>query len=269
MSITFTSAQIGYTNPTLPRIEAPEIAVAQFNNNTVNVNNSNCWRGDCIGFRNPFNQNLNTTNAPTFNGLTSNAVINSYIAGISGEWLRFGVLGGAIPIGHITSENGVFQMEPFSGFDIYIGNLSKVAFRGTNAGYYDAVASAGINFYLGATKTLESNMTRTHVYTNFTASGVQSNFTNNVFIGNNLTVGQIARTQYLNASREVCVEGGVCLNKTIEVLTTNLLQNGSIVYYNGTRWLSLNKTVGNNLALVYCNTGGFSWVDNTAGTCPI
>lgn len=40
------------------------------NNNSINVNNSNCWQGDCGGFRNPFDQSLNTTNNVNFANIT-------------------------------------------------------------------------------------------------------------------------------------------------------------------------------------------------------
>lgn len=44
-------------------------------NNTIgNVNSSTCWQGDCGGFRNPFNQNLNTTDNVQFRNITSQNV---------------------------------------------------------------------------------------------------------------------------------------------------------------------------------------------------
>lgn len=263
-TIAMYGSSVGF-NSTFNSTYAPWAYNQTFNNNTGSVNRSNCWKDDCAGFRNPFNQWLNTTNTPTFNGLTSNSVINSYIAGVAGEWLRFGVLGGAIPVGHITAENGYFQIEPFGGFDIYIGNLSKVAFRGTDTGYFDAVSSSGVRFYHGASTVYEGNTTLTTIAsTNGLRVSGGLNVTLNANIVNNLTV-----SGSINATRDICVTNGGCLNESLTVKSQSIKINNSLIYWNSTAWIPLNKTMGNNLALVYCSVGGLSWIDNTAGVCPL
>lgn len=171
--ITFASAQLGYNNPKLPRIEAPQVTPSSINNNSVNVNNSNCWQGDCAGFRNIFNQNLNTTNTPTFTGANFFGQILSDIPGGLGTWHRYTVLGGAFPIGFVTSENFVFQISPENGFDLYMGNFSTSTFVAGNTNGLSQIYSAKsfITQILGAGSTFETNLSRTTIYGNSSIKG--------------------------------------------------------------------------------------------------
>ncbi len=80
---------------------------------------------------------------------------------------------------------------------------------------------------------------------------------------------KIALRNPLNNTKDICVTGGNCLNKSLTVESQWTRVNRSVIYWNSTAWVPLNKTPTTNQALVYCNNGGLSWIDNTAGVCPL
>lgn len=159
--------------------------------NTVLLNNTIAQYGNLIGFNstynatyaqfaynqtraiNPFNQDLNTTNTPTFTGANFFGQILSDIPGGLGTWHRYTVLGGAFPVGFVTSENFVFQISPENGFDLYMGNFSTSTFVAGNTNGLSQVYSAKsfITQILGAGSTFETNLSRTTIYGNSTIKG--------------------------------------------------------------------------------------------------
>lgn len=159
--------------------------------NTVLLNNTIAQYGNLIGFNstynatyaqfaynqtraiNPFNQDLNTTNTPTFTGANFFGQILSDIPGGLGTWHRYTVLGGAFPIGFVTSENFVFQISPENGFDLYMGNFSTSTFVAGNTNGLSQVYSANsfITQILGAGSTFETNLSRTTIYGNSSIKG--------------------------------------------------------------------------------------------------
>lgn len=92
------------------------------NNNSVNVNNSNCWQSDCSGFRNPFNQVLNTTNAPTFAGGTFTGGTSYDVASGIGIWQSFTILGGIGPVATLNSLTGFFYFQSANDFPLGFAN---------------------------------------------------------------------------------------------------------------------------------------------------
>ncbi|MBS3083907.1 hypothetical protein J4423_03825 [Candidatus Pacearchaeota archaeon] len=74
----------------------------------------------------------------------------------------------------------------------------------------------------------------------------------------------------INSTKDVCIDGGKCLNRTIEVYTDNLIKNNSLIYFNGVnnRWESLNTSHSDNAKLTYCSVGGLQWLTSPA-TCPL
>lgn len=186
--MTLVSSQLGYNNPNLPRIDAPKVEVAPVNNNTLNVNNSNCWQGDCSGFRNPFNQNLNTTNQPIFAGINTTAKTQADVS-VLGNWHCFSFL--TIDIGCLTSENGIFQFTTKNNFDLYFTNDDLTSqFNLLDSGRIIARVTNSyiINNVLTAIASFETNSSKTTIYNNFTGSGLINNLTNNLFVGQNTTI---------------------------------------------------------------------------------
>lgn len=127
------------------------------------------------------NVNLGS-NTITAGGGTYNGQLNSDIPAGLGLWHRYTVLNGVFPIGRVTSENGVFQIMPENGFDLWMGNFStSVLALGHTSGNTQVYSQR--SFYaeiLGGGRTFETNATGTKVFTN-------------------LTIGQLAKlTPYTN-----------------------------------------------------------------------
>lgn len=245
------SAQLGYNNPNLPKIESPEIPVAQFNNNTVNVNNSNCWQGDCLGMRNIFNQNLNTTNNVEFVNITTTDRFISTLSGVSGVWHSYYVLGTFLEIGRVTSELGVFQIKSLANLDIYFSNDDTTAFvSASDTGYVLARAISGFFVDNGAIRSFESNVTRTHIYNNASFTGTINNFTNNIFIAQNTTIKGLRH--------DWAVSNGI-----INATGVNITSNHQT--YNITANTALDTTYNNTLdRVVYIDVSFTSLVPATA-----
>ena len=267
--ISFVSAQ-NYNNPNLPRIQPPEVLVSPVNNNSINVNNSNCWQGNCLGFNASFNQflplenktrvhcsnvtgnSLCTTQSPTFAGGTFLGELISDVPGGFGIWHRYTVLGGIFPVGRVTSENGVFQIMPENGFDLWMGNFSTSTFRAGNTDGISGIFSARtfVVEILGGARTFESNATETRIYGNSSFGGVINNFTNNVFIGQNTSIKGLRH--------DWAVANGI-----INATGVNITSNHQT--YNITSFTSLDTTYNNTLdRVVYIDVSFTSTVPSGA-----
>lgn len=219
------------------------------NNNTISVNNSNCWKGDCGGFRAQVNQNVNTTGTPTFASETLNQ-------GGLGTWVTFSFVG--IPIGVITSALGAFQFQAQNNFDYYLTNddLSAILTIKDNG----QITATGTNFQVPTVA--DFNVSRTSIYNNFTLSGIADFNKSRVSIYNNMTV-----TGYINATRDVCVTNGNCLNKTIAPVNTPYKNNTITYWNNNTRVWDILQGPNNNGYLAQCS-GALMWL-SIGAVCPI
>lgn len=257
-------------NPNLPKITSDRTTVlTSVNNNSLNVNNSNCWKNDCVGFRDTSNQATNTTSNVQFVNITTTDTFLSTLAGISGTWHKYFVLGTLVEIGRVTSELGVFQIRSASNLPIYFSNDDTTGlFSVSDNG--ETFARSSLNFFVDnsvGVKSLESNGTKTTIYTNLTVNASLSNFTNNIIVGGNLTIRNIT------ASLDVCITSGKCLNQTI-TLSSNPAFNNTFAYWsNDTRtWNVIPESPAKNEAPVYCTSasvGRWTFIDNTAGVCPL
>lgn len=265
------SAQLGYNNPNLPKIESPEIPVAQFNNNTVNVNNSNCWQGNCLGFNNSLNQffpfenrtrvhcsnvtgqstGVCTTSNVQFVNITTTDRFLSTLSGVSGVWHSYYVLGTFLEIGRVTSELGVFQIKSLANLDIYFSNDDTTAFvSASDTGYVLVRAISGFFVDNGAVRSFESNVTRTHIYNNASFTGTINNFTNNIFIAQNTTIKGLRH--------DWAVSNGI-----INATGVNITSNHQT--YNITANTALDTTYNNTLdRVVYIDVSFTSLVPATA-----
>lgn len=99
---------------------------------------------------------------------------------------------------------------------------------------------------------------------NFSDSTFSVNKTS-AYLNNNLI-----STGVINSTKEICVSGGNCLNKTIQVYIEGLVKNNSIIYYNAnhSRWESLNQSPTASQTLHYCPDGGLQWL-GTGAACPL
>lgn len=219
------------------------------NNNTISVNNSNCWKGDCGGFRAQVNQNVNTTGTPTFASETLNQ-------GGLGTWVTFSFVG--IPIGVITSALGAFQFQAQNNFDYYLTNddLSAILTIKDNG----QITATGTNFQVPTVA--DFNVSRTSIYNNFTLPGIADFNKSRVSIYNNMTV-----TGYINATRDVCVTNGNCLNKTIAPVNTPYKNNTITYWNNNTRVWDVLQGSSNNGYLAQCS-GALMWL-SIGAVCPI
>ena len=218
-------------------------------NNSLSVNNSNCWKGDCGGFRAQVNQNVNSSGTPTFAAETLNQ------AGL-GTWLTFSFIG--TPIGIITSALGAFQFQAQNNFDYYLTNddLSAIIAIKDNG----QITATGTNFQVPTVA--DFNVSRTSIYNNFTLSGIADFNKSRVSIYNNMTV-----TGYINATRDVCVTNGNCLNKTIAPVNTPYKNNTITYWNNNTRVWDVLQGSSNDGYLAQCS-GALMWL-NIGAVCPI
>lgn len=150
-------------------------------NNTLAVNRTRCWYDDCGGFRAQVNQNVNTTATPSWAGGTFTGFTSMSSAGVFAEIQRWGILGGALNLGHVTSENTFFQFEPFGGFDMIFGNLTKsyMAMRDTGGVQFGALTTTQIGNITGGTEA------------EFGEQFISLN--RNVTIVQNVTIGQVLK----------------------------------------------------------------------------
>ncbi len=285
---------------------ASGVVTVEFNETKLNQTISDL--GVRIGFnssQNPFDQPLNTTNNVIFRNMTATNI--SSTDWIRGKKAKFDdTVGGAavFPITSLEITNtalGLFGVQL-----IRMTGGSGLLTVGAIANGLYIVPDAGLNsqFILGnstftqnwvfnhnnPTRTLEIYAQDTFastllpgygikLFNNLTAQNISAeritalsgNITNNFGVGGNFSNKGIATVQFLNATNEVCVIGGTCLNKTIPVFTTNLVRNFSIIYFSNTtqRWESLNKTPTQDQQLTFCNNGGLQWISLSGGVCPL
>lgn len=132
------------------------------------------------------------TGTPTFAGLLSNGKVT--VDTLLSEWLKFTSLGGVLQVGHITSENSVYQFEPFGGYDMYVGNCSRSCFQMGDLGVITVSPSSSYIVTFGALRGMEINTTKTIVYNNLTIRGSDHNINGNLNFSN---FGNISNLKYL------------------------------------------------------------------------
>lgn len=210
------------------------------NNNTL----VNTWLYNQTMAINPFNQNLNTTNSPTFAGATINGMATIDNPAGLGDFAKFTILGGFLQVGKLTSENGYMQFMG-QGVDTYFGNTSASYVGLTTAGdvligmlnNYKLIDTSGVN--------IESNASRTTFYRNTT---IQNNITLkdrlNGWLGFSCGTNQSLKQWWLNGTSEC-----IYVNQSGGGGTTNNYYNVSNYYFNQT------STTFNQSTLLF---GGFS-----------
>lgn len=213
--------------------------------------------------------NLCPTGNPTFNNLTVNERLINNCAGISCTWQTFAVLGGAIPIGTVTSVLGVFQYKSESNLDIYFSNDDTTGLFSVND-LGETFARSLRTFYIDSgvgSKSFESNNTRTTIYSNSSFRGVFNNITGNLNVQGNSTM------RNLTVSLDVCITSGKCLNQSVTLNSNPAFNNTMIYWSNDTKtWNSIPEPPTHNEAPVYCTSasvGRWTFLDNTAGVCPL
>lgn len=124
---------------------------------------------------------LCTTGSPTFvninaQNITSTGQLFSNQPGVSGTWHIYSVLGGAVEVGRVTSDLGVFQFRSASNLDIYFSNDDTTGFFSVND-LGETLARTSRTFYVdnGAIRFFESNVTGTRVYGNLSIGGTRIN----------------------------------------------------------------------------------------------
>lgn len=208
-----------------------------FNNNTGSVNRSNCWQNDCSGFRNPFNQVLNTSSTAFFDGV----VIAK--AGL-GDYIVFTLSG--LPVGKVTSELARLEIQALLNLDFTFSNDDRTAL-------FQILDNGG--FLINGTKgtTFKTN-------------------NNNDFIINGTAVVSNRYTSInasLNVTGNTCLSNGRCLNYTAGLKNSLPIYNKTLLYWNNNTldWQQLTSPVG-DVFLGHCDATGLSWRSASA-SCPI
>lgn len=106
------------------------------------------------------------TQSPTFAGATINGLLRTDVPAGFGESMRTTLVGGLFNLGHITTENGFYQYEPFGGFDLVVGNLSKAFFQFSDGGIGILASARNNKLNVGAETIIESNGTKTSTNSN-------------------------------------------------------------------------------------------------------
>ena len=249
--------RVGF-NSTFNSTYAPWSYNQTYNNMTLGTNRSNCWFDDCSGYRNPFNQVLNTTSNVTF-------FADNIDSTTLGAWTTFKFFGSQV--GRITSENLVFQIMGLPGtFATWLGDCGSACLIAGVDGIFQMSATKSNQVRNNNVVDLEINNTMTTVYTNLT---VNYNLT---LLGETYSKQNITVIGNVTAKVDLCNGDGKCLNQTIK--DPNTFRNGTMLYWNNnTRgWFAVADTPANSEVPVWCSTGtggGWIFIDKAAGACPL
>lgn len=182
--LSLVSAQ--YSNPNLPNVEPPPTpTVTAVNNNTLNVNNTNCWQSDCGGYRNPFNQILNTTSNVTFNNLVANlGYFGNKVTMDLGdpllEWISFTAVGGLIEVADLNFGLGSFVFQSRNNFNLFFATDDLSAVIGLfDNGEVQVNSQKGLSVNNNSVTHFATNATETIINS---ASKFSSNALRNVFV---------------------------------------------------------------------------------------
>lgn len=199
-------------------------------------------------------------NTQTFTGTNTFQNINtkkitSDITNLGEVFTDYTVLNGLLTIASLTNENGVFQFTTRNNIDLFFttDNLNAQV-NVLDIGQVRLRAAIGMLIDNGATMSFQTNDTRTMVTTNVSFTGAMATFTN------------------INASLDVCVTSGKCLNRSINIADPSF-NNTMLVWNNSTRaWTSVPESPTNNEVPVFCTSasvGRWTFLDKASGTCPI
>lgn len=227
--------------------------------NTILLNNTISQRGVAIGFNstynatyaqfaynqtiaiNPFNQDLNTTNNPTFNNLTLTGNGFYSKAGIYDvdlsdpllRWIRFTALGGTIEVADLNFALGAFLFQAKSNLDLYFGNDDLTAVLSLlNSGYIEISPANSLLVRNGLGTVIEANNSKTTIFSNLTSFATNNTFINNVIFNQNTTI---------KGNYHDWVNPSSSINTTINATGVNIISNHQIYYVN----YSLDKTYKN------------------------
>lgn len=187
-----------------------------------------------VNCNNVTGNSLCQTGIPTFSNVTTTDRFLSTLAGISGVWHQYFVLGTAIEIGRITSELGVFQIRSASNLDIYFSNDDTSAFvSASDTGY---VFARSINGFFaddsGSNKHFQTNISRTTIYTNLSLNNKDLlDYWDGDCPTGNYTYG-VNNNGTLKCRNDVSGSGGSVNNTYINQTFNNYYFNQTTVFFN-------------------------------------
>lgn len=248
--------RIGF-NSTFNSTYAPWSYNQTYDNMSLGTNRSNCWFDDCSGYRNPFNQVVNTTSNVTVKTIN---VDTTALEGVA-LFKFFGT-----QVGRITFENAVFQIMGVPGvFPTWLGDCGSACLIAGIDGIFQMSATKSNQVRNNNVLDLEINNTMTTVYTNLT---VNYNLT---LFGETYSKQNITVIGNITAKVDLCNGDGKCLNQTIK--DPNTFRNGTLLYWNNnTRlWTAIPDAPANSEIPLWCTGtgGGWTFVDRASGVCPL